>query len=107
MLRGYKQNKYHFCGRCGDRAILREMTWQNGVLLDQKCVDTGVDPLGSAPRIDPNNAFAPAIILGQAGDRGKHIARILQTYTNSRELQPDRMLTETSVRSEDDISFSI
>lgn len=104
LIRGYKQNKYHFCARCGDRAILAQMRWQNGVLLDEKCLDKGVDPIGS---LAPHPKLSPLAIVGQTGDRGKHIAKIQSTYTNSKELQPDPMLTEASVRVEDEVSFGI
>ena len=87
-LRGYKTNKYHYCARCGDRQPIADMTWQNGSLIcNRKCLDTGVFPV--------------------KGDRDKERARLEASYVNSRELQPDRKLTESSLQQEDDISFAI
>lgn len=90
MLRGYKQHKYRFCARCGDRQPLAEMTWQNGSLIcNRKCLDTGVFPV--------------------KGDRDKEIGRLLGVYNsgNNKELQPDNKLTQSSIQQEDDISFAI
>lgn len=30
---------WHHCGRCDDKCKINEMTWQNGVLLCDTCVD--------------------------------------------------------------------
>lgn len=89
LIRGYMQNKYHFCGICGDRTPLAQMRYQRGILVCvQKCLDTGVFP--------------------SIGDRDREIARLLSTYTDSKELQPDRMLTDGSVQQdEDDVSFKV
>lgn len=87
LIRGYMSNKYHYCGICGDRTPLGQMQYQRGVLVDEKCVDNG-----SFPSI---------------GDRDREIARLLASYTDSRELQPDRMLTEATLQQEDDVSFKI
>jgi hypothetical protein len=88
LIRGYIENKYHYCGICGDRTPLAQMRYQRGVLVCvQKCLDTGVFP--------------------SVGDRDREIARLLGTYTDSKELQPDRMLTESSIQQEDDVSFKI
>ena len=89
MKRGYKQYKYHFCARCGDRCdLLTEMVWQGGILVCKaKCEDTGNFPL--------------------TGDRQAEVARLTALYTAQPELQPDRMLVEASIQQEDDISFNI
>jgi len=87
LIRGYMQNKYHYCGICGDRTPLAVMRYQRGILVDEKCSDK--DPF-------PNY-----------GDRDVEISRLLATYTDSKELQPDRMLTEASVQQDDDVSFKI
>lgn len=33
------QGAWSFCGRCGDRNPIKDMQWQRGKLLDQKCFD--------------------------------------------------------------------
>lgn len=81
------QHKYHFCGICGDRTPLAQMKYQRGILVDEKCMDK--PPF-------PSN-----------GDRDLEISRLLASYTDSKELQPDRMLTEASVQQEDDVSFKV
>lgn len=88
LIRGYIENKYHFCGLCGDRTPLAQMKYQRGILVCvTKCLDTGVFP--------------------SLGDRDREISRLLASYTDSRELQPDRMLTEATLQQEDDVSFKI
>jgi hypothetical protein len=87
LIRGYKQNIYHFCGICGDRTPLAQMKYQRGILVDEKCTDKGSFP--------------------NSGDRDVEISRLLASYTSSKELQPDRILTEASVQQDDDVSFKI
>lgn len=89
LIRGYLQNKYHYCGICGDRTPLHRMKYQRGVLVCiQYCLDTGVFP--------------------NVGDRDIEVARLTALYTSEPELQPDRMLTDASVfQDDDDVSFKI
>lgn len=87
LLRGYLQNKYHFCGICGDRTPLAQMSYQRGILVDEKCKDKPPFP--------------------NIGDRDAAIAKLLSTYGDSQELKPDRMLTEASIQQDDDITFKI
>lgn len=87
LIRGFMQNVYHYCGICGDRTPIAQMQYQRGVLVDEKCKDKGPFP--------------------SIGDREREIARLVASYTNGRELQPDRMLTESSVAQDDDVSFKI
>jgi len=87
LLRGYMDNKYHYCGICGDRTPLAEMVYQRGILVDSKCQDTGDFP--------------------SRGDRDAQISKLLASYTDSQELQPDRMLTEAAVQQDEDVSFKI
>lgn len=65
------EGAWTYCGRCGDRAPIRNMRWQRGKLLDDKCFDDF--PL-----------------LGQI-DKG--IADALATIVLSPDLQPDPKLT--------------
>lgn len=37
--RTFLQGPWHYCGRCDDKTKIREMTWQNGILLCPTCVD--------------------------------------------------------------------
>jgi hypothetical protein len=87
ILRGYMENKYHYCGICGDRTPLAQMQYQRGILVDEKCKDKTPFP--------------------SIGDRDLEISRLLASYTDSQELKPDRMLTEASIQQDDDITFKI
>lgn len=65
------QGAWTFCGRCGDRTPIKDLRWQRGKLLDEKCFD----------------AFP---LLGQI-DKG--IADALSIIVLSPDLQPDPKLT--------------
>lgn len=65
------EGAWTFCGRCGDRTPIKDLRWQRGKLLDEKCYDDF--PL-----------------LGQI-DKG--IADALSVIVLSPDLQPDPKLT--------------
>lgn len=85
MLRNYLSAKYHFCGRCGNRAPLEEMIYQLGVLVCKRgdCQDTTLK-----------------------AERQAEITRILERLGDSKELQPDPKLTEASAMISDDVVFT-
>lgn len=89
-LRGYRsfhQGPYHYCGRCGERRHLSEMTWQRGVLVcrSSNCIDYGVNPL--------------------IGEREVAIIKAFETPTH--ELEPSPKLTDPGIETSGDdlISF--
>lgn len=76
---------YHYCGICGSRSDLRTMVRQRGILVDTThsgCYDNGIG----------------------MGDRDAAIARALSKET--RELQPDKKLTDIP-QTDEDVSFAI
>ena len=88
--RGYRSwhsGPYHYCGRCGERRHLAEMTWQRGVLVckSSNCIDYGVDAL--------------------VGEREVAIIKAFEVPTH--ELEPDPKLTDPGIETSGDdlISF--
>lgn len=69
------EGAWTFCGRCGGRYPIKDMHWQRGKLMDQKCIDDF--PL-----------------LGQID---KAIADALQNVVLSPDLKPDPKLTTPSL----------
>lgn len=80
LLRGQRANVYHFCARCGFRARLSEMQWQNGQLFCKQtnCVDTAI-----------------------VGTRDLNVVR--QISSDRKELQPDPKLTNPTDRRNDQL----
>lgn len=86
--RSFLENPYHFCARCGSRVHIKDMVWQEGLLLCKKwdCVDYGTYPL--------------------IGQRESAIAHALEVP--SQELMPDPKLLEPMTSGstvDDDIIF--
>lgn len=77
-LRGYMENVYHTCMRCGTRRILHDMVWQNGILVCgmSDCVDTAI-----------------------VGSRDMQVAMVVGQL--SKELQPDEKLVNPVGRRDD------
>jgi len=82
LFTGYLQNKYHYCGRCSNRAIIAQMKWQNGVLLCPDCIDT---------------------MLPQ--ERDAALDRAVAVAATSEEGQIDKKLTEGATIDADEVSF--
>lgn len=83
LWRSRLRNKYHYCARCGVRYPLGKMIWQNGLLVClANCYDT---------------------MLPQ--ERDSIMDRAVQMASQSNELQPDKMLTDSAVTSDDDVDY--
>lgn len=80
--RSFHQGPYHYCGRCGERRHLAEMSWQRGVLVckTSNCIDTGVNPL--------------------IGEREVQIIKAFEVP--SRELEPNPKLTDSGIETSGD-----
>lgn len=86
LWRGRLQHKYHYCSCCGVRYPLSMLTWQtrdlgSGLYCPQ-CTDTLVGPA-----------------------RDANITRMVQIASQSDELQPDKMLTESALTIDDEVEF--
>lgn len=85
-LRGMGVSPYHFCGICGVRSRLSEMSWQRGALVNtyhSGCWDNGV----------------------ALNERDARIAQIVANPNE--ELQPHPKLTQPTSPAEEEVSFSI
>lgn len=78
-------SKWHFCARCGKKVALADMKWQGGILLGPECIDTGDFPL--------------------IGERDTFRTKLEAQYGDSQELQPDKILTEGSHVTDEDVAF--
>jgi hypothetical protein len=47
----FLQGPWHYCGRCDEKTKIREMIWQNSVLLCPTCVDKFMASPGVRERI--------------------------------------------------------
>ena len=87
LIRGYKQHKYHLCGRCGVRYPLSRLVWQTSdlgkVLV---CIDNCYDTM-TGPQRDAD------------------ITRRSASAGQSNELLPDTKITDGATVDVDDISF--
>jgi len=78
----WQQGAWAFCGRCGTRNSVKDMQWQRGKLLDQRCYDQ--------------------ILIGQI-DKG--IADALAIIIEAPDLQPDPKLTMPTLDGQNDDIF--